>query len=377
MAKILIILSKIILLGAGRVGKTIAIDLAEKHDVTAIDINRESLKHFISKGIKTILMDLSDSKALKKLVGNYDLVVSAVPGFIGFQTFKAVIEAGINIVDISFFREYRNALELNDFAKRKNVIAIFDCGLAPGMDNLILGRWIQQMKIESFECLVGGLPKVKEGPFNYKAPFSPVDVIEEYTRDVLYIKNGRLTKTMSMTDIEYIDFDGIGTLEAFNTDGLRSLLTTMKNINNMKEKTLRYPGHAKLILALRESGFFSKKPFFNIIPFEFTSALLFKQWKLEHGEEEFTVMRIIIQGFLNKKRSKITYSLYDEYDKATGATSMSRTTGYAATAVSNLVLDGIYNRKGVSPPEYIGKDEKCFNYIMKYLEDRDLHYIIS
>ena len=134
-----------------------------------------------------------------------------------------------------------NSLELDALAKEKNITAIVDCGVAPGMDNIILGYYNEKMKLTDFECLVGGLPKEKKWPFCYKAPFSPIDVIEEYTRPARYIENGEMITREALSDCEFVEFQGVGTLESFNSDGLRSIMFTMPHIKNMKEKTLRYP----------------------------------------------------------------------------------------------------------------------------------------
>jgi saccharopine dehydrogenase-like NADP-dependent oxidoreductase len=307
-----------------------------------------------------------------EIVKPYDLVISAVPGFLGFETLKTVINAEKDVVDISFFAE--DAFLLNNLALKKGVTAVVDCGVAPGMGNIILGHCNEQMEIKKFECLVGGLPKVRKWPFNYKAPFSPVDVIEEYTRKVRYVENGNIVIKEPLTDIEHIEINGLGTLEAFNSDGLRTLITTMKHIPNMIEKTLRYPGHVEYIKVLKESGFFDKNEIKmnekKISPIEFTSNILFNEWKLGDKEEEITVMRIVIKG----GNKNIVYTLYDEYCKNTETSSMARTTGYTATAVANLVLKGLFKEKGIIPPEFIGKDKRCFDFIMTYLQERDVIY---
>ncbi len=161
----------IIVLGAGMVGRTIAIDLTNKHNVTLADFSQEALQSSKNKCnlLTTLELDVTQKEKLKQTLQPFDFVVCAVPGFLGFETLKAIIEAKKNVVDISFFPE--NSLELNDLAKRNNVTAIVDCGVAPGMDNIILGYYNEKLKLTDFECLVGGLPKVKKWPFNYKAPF--------------------------------------------------------------------------------------------------------------------------------------------------------------------------------------------------------------
>ena len=370
----------IIVIGAGMVGSAMAIDLLQKHNVVLADLNAQRLNHLRSKhsALQIMPLDVQDFSALQKAVTPFDLVICAVPGFLGFQTLKTIIETGKNVVDISFFPE--NALELDALAKEKGVTAIVDCGVAPGMDNIILGRYNELYTLTDFECLVGGLPKIKKWPFYYKAPFSPIDVIEEYTRPARYVENGQVIIREPLTDCEYVGFEKVGTLESFNTDGLRTIISTMPHIPNMKEKTLRYPGHVEIIKALKESGFFSTDKVnvqgMAVSPLEVTSKILIDDWKLGETEEEFTVMRVTVKGTdEDGKRVKVEYNLYDEYNAISQTSSMARTTGYTATAAANMFLEGLFPAKGVFPPELIGKEKACFDYILKYLEERDVHYV--
>ncbi|MDE2462022.1 MAG: saccharopine dehydrogenase NADP-binding domain-containing protein, partial [Gammaproteobacteria bacterium] len=163
---------KICVLGAGMVGGVMARDLAGSHEVTSADRSDAALARLTAHGIATRQLDLADARALAEFVRPFDLVVSAVPGFLGFRTLKTLIEAGKHVADISFFPE--DALQLNTLAKDQGVTALVDIGVAPGMDNLILGHHDAHMKVTRFECLVGGLPQHPQAPFNYKAPFSPI-----------------------------------------------------------------------------------------------------------------------------------------------------------------------------------------------------------
>ncbi|MEO6490354.1 MAG: saccharopine dehydrogenase C-terminal domain-containing protein [Ferruginibacter sp.] len=367
---------KIAILGAGMVGSAIARDLSSKFEVTSFDISEHNLNNLTNAGINTRQTDLKRYSDYPVLLGDFDLVVSAVPGFMGYSTLKAIIESNKEVVDISFFPE--NGLELNDLAIIHNVTAIIDCGVAPGMSNLILGYYDSKMEIDSFDCMVGGLPKKRAKPFEYKAPFSPVDVIEEYMRPARYVENGHVVIKPAMSDTELIDLDHVGTLESFNTDGLRSILFTMCHIKNMKEKTLRYPGHIDLMKALFKAGFFDENEFsfkgIKIRPIEFTSALLFDKWKLEPQEEEFTIMKIVIKGRKDGKHQEISYFLYDEFDAVTGISSMSRTTGYTCTAAINLLASKLFTKKGIFPPELVAKEPGCFEYILNYLRERNVIY---
>ena len=360
------------------IGKAIAIDLSENYAVTSADIDKKSLE-FLSENypVEGVAVNLMEEDAVGSLVKDFDLVVSAVPGFMGFDVLKTVIEAGKNIVDISFMPE--DFMDLNALAAEKGVTAITDAGVAPGLPNLFAGRLNETMEITDFDYMVGGLPRVKVYPFYYKAPFSPIDVVEEYTRPARFIEKGKWMTKPAMSDPELVFFDKVGTLEAFYTDGLRSLLRNMDHVPNMREKTLRYPGHIQLIQALKTAGFFDEEPSVTvnntaIRPIDFTSKVLIRDWQLNPDEPEFTVMRIEVRGKTGGVRHKIVYDLYDEYDHEKKISSMARTTGYTATANAGLILTGTFAGKGVFPLELIGMDQECFDFVMDYLEARNITF---
>ncbi len=365
---------KIAVLGAGMVGRAIALDLAKDYTVTCFDLNSMNLESIkvMDSTIETVGADLAKFAEYGNLLSPFDIVVTAVPGFMGYQTLEAVITAGKNVVDISFSPE--DAMQLDKLAKGKNITAITDCGVAPGMGNIILGRYNEEMKIDSFEFYVGGLPKERKPPFQYKAPFSPVDVIQEYIRPARLVENGGIVIKPAMSEKEIFYFEGVGELEGFNTDGLRSLVYTMGHIPFLKEKTLRYPGHIDLIIALQQAGFFDTTLLrfqdVDISPLDFTSRILMNQWKLEPEEEEFTVMRVIIKG----EGKTVTYELYDEYDAASKTSSMARTTGYTCTAAVNLIAKNLFSQPGVFPPEWVGKEKPCFDFVMEYLLQRNVKW---
>lgn len=364
-------MKKIVVLGAGLIGGVMAKDLANDYNVTTVDISKDNLDKL--NNIHTICADISDTKKLQNIIDKFDLVIGAVPGFMGYKMMKDVIEAKKNIVDISFYPE--DPFKLDQLAKEHDVIAVMDCGVAPGMGNIILGHHNQNMKVTDYECLVGGLPEKREWPYEYQAVFSPIDVIEEYIRPARYIQNKELIIKDALSDTELVDFEEIGTLESWNSDGLRSLIHTMPHIPNMIEKTLRYPGCIEYLKVLRESGFFSYDEIEingqKIKPIDVTAKLLFPKWEMKDGDKDFTVMRIIIKGEENRKKVKYQYNLLDRYQDNT--ISMARTTGYTCTAVANLVVNKIYTKTGISPPEYLGEH---FNFVKKYLEDRNVYYKI-
>lgn len=372
-------MKKIFVLGAGLVGKAIAQDLSKSFDVTSVDINTDALREIARYSVKTIQLDFSNQDELKKTIASADLVVGAVPGFLGFRTVQSVIEAGKDMVDISFFPE--DPFELDDLAKQYGVTVVTDCGVAPGMGNIILGYHHKHMSVQKYECLVGGLPVVRQWPYEYKAVFSPIDVIEEYIRPARYVQNGKLVVKEALSDPELIHFSEVGTLESWNSDGLRSLIRTMPDIPDMIEKTLRYPGCIEYLRVLRESGFFSYEPVeingTQVRPIDVTARLLFPKWKLKPGEEEFTIMRIQVEGEEGGIPKRYQYDLFDRTDKTSGTLSMARTTGYTCTAAVNLVIEGKFNRVGISPPEFVGESEGCMEYVLKYLADRGVMYMVS
>ena len=370
-------MKKILVLGAGMIGRAIIKDLAKDYSVKVLDINKDNLSKLKNiDRIKTVKADATDVKVLKRHSENSDLVVSAVPGFLGFEVLKKIIKCKKNVVDISFFSD--DAFELDELAKKNKVTAVVDCGIAPGLSNMILGYHNSRMNISSFECMVGGLPVKREWPYQYKAPFSPIDVIEEYTRPSRIVKGGKIIVKEALSDIETINVDSIGELEAFNTDGLRSLLKTV-NIPNMTEKTLRYPGHTELMKILRETGFFSNKKLLlngkKISPIEVTSKLLFPIWKLDHEEEEFTILKINIAGIEDNKQTVYQYDIFDRYDDKTKTSSMARTTGYTCTSVAKLVVEGEFSKAGICPPEFIGAEQSCLEFVLTELDKRGIRPI--
>jgi saccharopine dehydrogenase-like NADP-dependent oxidoreductase len=367
---------KIVVLGAGLVGRAMAVDLQKKYHTVAVDIDQDALKALSADyGLETIHADISKEETLSRVIADCDLVIGSVPSHMGFETLKRVIRAGKNIVDISYWPE--DPFALDELAKENNVTVIVDCGVAPGMSSIVLGYHNSQMDVDRFECHVGGLPEDRGWPWEYKTVFPPLECIEEYLQPGRFIENGKLVVIEPLSEPEAIEFPVVGYLEGLNSDGLRTLIKTM-DIPNMFEKTLRYPGITEYLRALRDTGFFSHDEVQvgkNLIrPFDLTAALLFSKWNILPGEPDLTAMRLTISGNENGKAKTYTYSLLDRYDSETNTTSMARTTGYTATAVADLILSDKYNRKGISPPEYVGEVGDNLEYVMAYLEERGVIY---
>ena len=368
-------MTKAVILGGGMIGSVMAMDLAQdpSFEVTVADAEQESLDGMARRwGARTLRADLSDPGAVHQLASGFDLVLGALPSVFGLASLRAVIESGRPYVDISFMPE--NALELDGLAKARGVTAVVDCGVAPGTSNLMVGYAAAQLdQCDNLEIYVGGLPAERRWPFEYKAGFAPSDVIEEYTRPARLVEHGQVVVREALSEPQLLDFPEIGTLEAFNTDGLRSLIFTMK-APFMKEKTLRYPGHIALMRAFRETGFFSKEPIAvggqMVRPLEVTAALLFPKWTFAEGEADLTVLRVLVEGRKDGRRLRYVWDLLDRYDPASGLRSMSRTTAFPAVLVARLLADGRFRRPGVHPPEVLGAEPGLLDGILGQLKAR-------
>ena len=348
-------------IGCGMIGKVMALDISKKHDLHLSDLDESTLKEVktLDPTIKTKCFNVNDSDMLKSFLKPADIVLLAVPGYMGYKLLEKIIELKKNIVDISFSPE--NILSLDKKAKDNNITVIFDAGLAPGIPNFLLGNINAKENVKSFKYFVGGLPKHPKPPYYYKAPFSPIDVVEEYTRPARIMKNGKVITKPALTDIEEKVYQDTGMLEGFNTDGLRSILYTMKHIPNMVEKTLRFPGHAKLISKEIESG--------KIIPGnKINLQRLFKIWRLLPGELEFTILDVIIET----EESTHNYFLFDETNLKENTSSMARTTGYTASATIDILAQNIFIEKGVFPPEKVGSKSKVTDFLVNHLRRRDI-----
>jgi saccharopine dehydrogenase-like NADP-dependent oxidoreductase len=350
---------KTVVLGAGMVGAAIARDLAAEPGfrVDVADARAEALDRVAGRAaVGRLQADLGRPEAVRRLVAGYDLVVGALPSAIGHQTLRAVAEAGRDCVDISFMPE--NALDLDGLARERGATVVADCGVAPGLSNMMCGWAASRLDpCESVLIHVGGLPVARHWPFDYKAGFAPWDVLEEYTRPARLVEHGRVVVKEPLSEPELVEFPGVGTLEAFNTDGLRSLALTLK-APFMKEKTLRWPGHAELMRVLKDTGFLSLEPIEvggqRVRPRDVTAAPLFPRWTFDEGEPDLTVMRVRVEGSEGGRRTAYAWDYVDRFDEASGLRSMSRSTGYVATSVARLVARGGFRRPGVHAPEALG-----------------------
>ncbi len=370
----------ITILGGGLVGSAIARDLAVDANlsVRVVDINDASLSAIsarIGSSARTIRADLSDPARVASVIADADLVIGAVPGWMGFQVLSTIIANRKSFVDISFMPE--DASLLSAKAREAGVVGVVDCSVAPGMSNALTARAVSEFD-EPLEAriYVGGLPQVRRWPYDYAAVFSPIDVIEEYTRPARFVEHGQVVTREALSDVELLEFEGVGTLEAFNTDGLRSLMHSLK-VPWMKEKTMRFPGHVERMRMLRESGFFSTEPLrvgaVELRPVDMTCRLLSRAWKLPEGEGDITVMRIEVFGRNGGKSMRQVFDLLDRYDPESRITSMARTTGFPCAIVARMLLDGgLKLQPGVYFPEAIAPQRAALDRLLSELARRNV-----
>jgi len=376
-----------LVLGAGMVGGVMAADLATDRSfrVVVADRSAEALQRASARAsragatVDAVVADLGDRAALRALIDKADIVLGALASRLGFETLRTVIEAGKPYCDISFMPE--DAWELDELARSAGVTAVVDFGVAPGMSHVLTAHGAGRLtECRSAAIYVGGLPREPRWPFHYKAPFAPTDVIEEYRRPVRLVEHGEVVVREPLSEPEWLEFPGVGTLEAFNTDGLRSLTRSTK-IPFMKEKTLRYPEHAQLMRALKETGFLDGDKLrvgdVSVRPVDVLSALVLPKWAYEDGEEDLTVMRIVVEGTADGSPARLVWDLLDTYDRETATSSMARTTAFPCALMARELAAGRFHKPGVVTPEQVGQDEELVERLLSGLASRGVVFELS
>lgn len=371
-------MTRIAVLGAGLIGGVLARELAsdDGFDVAVYDASQTALERLGGgTGLTVHRADLSNPAVISTAVAGADAVVGALPGVLGFAMLRAVVEAGKPIADISFSPE--DPLQLEALARERGSTAIVDCGVSPGLSNFAVGTAMRDLDlVDDVRIYVGGLPVERRWPYEYSVVFSATDVVEEYTRPARVFEEGRLVTRPALSEIERIDVPGVGTLEAFLTDGLRTLLRTVP-ARSMREKTLRYPGHAGMMEVLRETGFFDEAPLelrdgVRVSPRQVTERLLARAWRRDEGAEEFTYLKVVVTGRRSGASVRTTFELSDRTDVSTGTTSMARTTAFPCAAAARMLARDEYRDPGVRPLELLAADREAARRFAAYLSARGI-----
>jgi lysine 6-dehydrogenase len=360
--------------GSGLMGSVIARDLSESKSVdqvTVVDIDEERLARLRrlvgGRKLSTDILDVREEQSAKRFLAGFDVVASALPHGSVNAADRAAMKAGAKMVDIAFEDVQ---MEMDSLARKNGGTLIPGCGLAPGLGGILLAYGVDELPgAEEGHILVGGIPQKPRPPFGYKLVFSVIGLLREYTDDARVVRNGKTIKVKPFSTLETVDFPlPIGELEAFCTDGLASLLYTVRGLRVMDEKTLRWPGHVDKMRALLESGFFSEQPVETgggkVIPMQLSRTLLAK--KLSEGDpEDMTVLRVEVSS---GKRA-VRFDLVDFYDPKKQVTSMGRTTGYTCSIVAQMLGEGEIRGAGVIPPEVAVKGPKV-DKLLKELKTR-------
>ncbi len=369
-----------LVLGAGMVGSVIAEDLAGSgFTVTVADVNTDALERVSTRSKGTITVteaDCSDASVITAMATDVDIVFGALPSWLGLNALQAVIESGKSYCDISFMEE--DPRTLDEMARDHGVTCVVDFGVAPGMSHLLCSYATHILdSCERLDIVVGGLPVDREWPWEYKAPWSPRDIIEEYLRPARLVEDGETITREALSEVELMELPGVGTLEAFNSDGLRTLCDTL-DVPNMRERTLRYPGHAELMRVFRSGGFFSTGPLQlgdqSVRPIDLTAKILINEWKYEQGEADLTVMRVEAEGCKDNKNVILRWDLLDYYDSGKDQSSMARTTGFPSAAIGRMIADGTIDSPGVHPPEFFGGMNEIVDRLLSDLESRNVRF---
>jgi len=372
---------EILVLGCGNIGSVVAEDIGQNlssAQITIADTNEDRVKGVASRigrdNVSWTKVDALNHDELASTLGKFDLAVGALPGVIGYRVCKAAISAGKDIVDVSYMPE--DVMTLHQDALEAEVSVLPDCGMSPGLGSILAGHAVSKLdRVESVHMINGGLPETPVPPLGYVITWSVNDLIDMYCRKVTIVKKGKTVEVEAMSGLEEIRFPGVGKLEAFYTDGLRTMLYTMKGVKDMWEKTLRYPGHVEKIKLLKTLGFFDAEPLdtenLNISPRQVTAALFERKLK-RRDIPDIVVMRVEVRGLRNGNRATYAYHVLDRYDKQHQVTAMARTTAYTASVTAQLLAKKTIREKGVIPPEKLGMNKEFYSDYVQMMKKREV-----
>jgi len=367
---------KVIVLGSGKIGSVMGLDFSKRGaEITLSDINISRAKKAADAiNADAVRFDTSDQDSMVKTLKDYDLVLGALPGDYGFNALKAVVDSRKNMVDVSFTPEDPTAL--SETAKKAGVTIVPDCGVAPGLSNMLVGYGSSKLdRVEEAKIMVGGIPEKEVPPLGYTVTWSADGLIDEYIRDVSIIKDGKMTQVPALSGLENIEFPGVGTLESFYTDGLRTLVQSFPETKNLYEKTLRYPGHVEKVKLLRELGFFGEEPVtvlgVEVMP-KLVSARIFEKSLTMPEIGDLLAMMIEVSGVKDGEKKGFRYHVLEYQDHESGVSAMARTTAYTASIVAGILVDGEIRMKGVIPMERLGGDHRFVEKVFKEHGKRDI-----
>jgi len=355
-----------LVLGAGLQGSACAYDLLQNPEVTQVrlaDLHFDHLPAFLKPlaGPRLIPtpLDVRDREAVLALMRECDAVMSAIPYYFNFQLAQCAVEAGVHFCDLGGNTEIVfKQKELAAAAAAKGVTVVPDCGVAPGMVNILAEHGIAQMDtVDAVRIFVGGLPQHPEPPLNYKIVYSLEGVIDYYTTLSWVLRDGKRVQVTALSELETVNFpEPVGDLEAFHTAGGLSTMAFRYEgkIPSMEYKTLRYPGHAAIMKTIRELGLFDLEPVdvkgTKVIPRDvFVSVVGPKLAKPD--SRDLLALRVTVTGTKGGKKALRQFDLVDRFDETIGVSAMMRTTGYSLSITGQMQVRGEVSPPGVWTPD--------------------------
>lgn len=347
---------KILVLGGGAQGRVIADDLARSLPAVGVqvfDLKRPALAPL--PNLSWIEGDASDPEAIARRLREHDLGVGALPSRFGYGAMRAAIAAGRPLVDVSFTAE--DPLALDAEARAAGVTIAPDCGLAPGLSNLLVGEALREHGTpRAVTIMVGGVAEDPARPYGYVVTWSLDDLMEEYTRPARIVREGRETEVPVFSGLERVTVEGVGEMETFYSDGLRTLIHTVPGAHEMGEMTLRWPGHVAAIRPLLAAGALREE--------------LRERCTLDPPRD---LVAMVVRVEHDRRWSEVT--LVDRYDPSTGLTAMSRTTAFTTSVVAQLAASGGLGAPGVRPLERIAADdERASRFVLEAMAARGVRF---
>lgn len=349
----------VLLLGGGMMGVAIAQDLIENNiDVTIADKSADCVKTIpnIEKNADFILINADDTETIKKTMKNSEVTISALPYDFNYMLAKTAVACRTHFCDLGGNSQItERELKLHEKAKNAGVLIVPDCGLAPGITNVMSSYLVKKIHgIKKIHIRVGGLPQSPQGTLSYALFFSVHGLINEYVEKAKILIEGRVTEVEALTGIEEIKFPSFSHLEAFYTSGGTSTLpnTFKGKIQELDYKTIRYRGHCEKIKVLKDLGFFKK------------DMRMATEGTLEKSLEK-NVPDVVLARVTGSGKTKIKLELIDYFDDDEQITAMMRTTGYPTSIIAQMILKGTITEKGSLPPEKCIPPEPFFEELMK------------
>jgi lysine 6-dehydrogenase len=355
-----------LVLGAGLQGSACAYDLLQNDDVAEVrlaDLHTGHLPEFLGrysgKRLIPTPLDVRDHEAVGALMREADAVMSAIPYYFNLDLAKQAIAAGVHFCDLGGNTEIVFAQkEMDSDARARTITVVPDCGLAPGMVNILAEYGISQLDlVDEVKIFVGGLPQHPEPPLNYQIVYSLEGVLDYYTSLSWIIRDGVLTQVKALSEREPVVFPPpVGELEAFHTAGGLSTMAFRYEgkIPSMEYKTLRYPGHAVIMEAIRDLGFLDQDPVEvkggRVAPRDVAVATMGPRLT-KPGGHDLVAMRVTVRGTKAGKSKEFGWELVDFYDEEHGISAMMRATGYSLSIIGQMQARGDIELKGVHTPD--------------------------